>query len=181
VLVVGCGTGLDLEWIPAGVETTAGDLTPAMVERTRRRAERLGLRAEVRTLDAHRLELPDAAFDAVVLHLILAVVPDPGAAIREVERVLRPGGRAVVFDKWAPDDREPSLARRLLNLVASPLATYVTRRLGPLVAATSLRVEHREPAGVGGFFSIALLRKLTPGAAGPPGGTPTSSPGPRPR
>lgn len=159
VLVVGAGTGLDLEWIPPGVEVTAVDLTPAMVERTRRRAERLGRPVDARVMDAHALDLPDASFDAVVLHLVLAVVPDPVAAIREAERVLRPGGRATVFDKWVPDDREPSAARRLLNLVANLVATDVTRRLGPLVERTSLRVEHREPAGVGGFFSIALLRK----------------------
>lgn len=159
VLVVGCGTGLDLEWIPAGVETVAGDLTPAMVERTRARAARLGKPVVARVMDAQDLGLPDASFDAVVLHLILAVVPDPVAAIREAERVLRPGGRAAVFDKWVPDDRAPSAGRRLLNLAANLVATDVTRRLGDLVARTDLRVEQREPAGPGGFFSIAVLRK----------------------
>jgi ubiquinone/menaquinone biosynthesis C-methylase UbiE len=170
VLVVGCGTGLDLEWIPRGVEVVAGDLTPAMVERTRARAERLGRPVEARVMDAQALGLADASFDAVVLHLVLAVVPDPVAAIREAERVLRPGGRAAVFDKWVPDDSAPSPARRLLNLAANLVATDVTRRLGDLVAGTELRVEHREPAGAGGFFSIALLRRpggepLAPGEA----------------
>jgi ubiquinone/menaquinone biosynthesis C-methylase UbiE len=159
VLVVGCGTGLDLEWIPAGVETVAGDLTPAMVERTRARAARLGKPTDARVMDAQALGLPDASFDATVLHLILAVVPDPAAAIREAERVLRPGGRAAVFDKWVPDHRAPSAGRRLLNLAANLVATDVTRRLGDLVARTGFRVEHREPAGAGGFFSIAVLRK----------------------
>jgi phosphatidylethanolamine/phosphatidyl-N-methylethanolamine N-methyltransferase len=159
VLIVGCGTGLDLEWIPRGAEIVAGDLTPAMVERTRARAARLGIPVDARVMDAHVLDLPDASFDAVVLHLILAVVPEPVAAIREAERVLRPGGRAAVFDKWVPDDRAPSAGRRLLNLAANLAATDVTRRLGDLVARTGLRVEHREPAGPGGFFSIALLRK----------------------
>lgn len=159
VLIVGCGTGLDLEWIPRGAEIVAGDLTPAMVERTRARAERLEVPVDARVMDAHALDLPDASFDAVVLHLILAVVPDPAAAIREAERVLRPGGRAAVFDKWVADDRTPSAGRRLLNLAANLAATDVTRRLGDLVARTGFRVEHREPAGPGGFFSIALLRK----------------------
>ncbi|MET0400144.1 MAG: methyltransferase domain-containing protein [Longimicrobiaceae bacterium] len=164
VLVVGCGTGLDLEWIPRGVEVVAGDLTPAMVERTRARAGRLGRPVEARVMDAQALGVPDASFDAAVLHLVLAVVPDPVAAIREAERVLRPGGRAAVFDKWVPDDGAPSPARRLLNLAANLVATDVTRRLGDLVASTGLGVEHREPAGGGGFFSIALLRKPGPPA-----------------
>ncbi|HEU4558039.1 MAG TPA: class I SAM-dependent methyltransferase [Longimicrobium sp.] len=149
----------DLRYLPADVHVTATDLTPAMVERTRRRAAQLGRTVDARVMDAQALELPDASFDAVVLHLILAVVPDPAAAIREAERVLRPGGRAVVFDKWVPEGRRPSLLRRAANLVASAAATDITRRLGDVLAGTSFVVEHREPTGLGGFFSIALLRK----------------------
>lgn len=159
VLVDGCGTGLDLRFLPAAVHVTATDLTPAMVERTRRRAAQLGRTVDARVMDAQALELADGSFDAVVLHLILAVVPDPTAAIREAERVLRPGGRAVVFDKWVADGRRPSLFRRAANLVASAAATDITRRLGDVLAGTSFTVEHREPTGRGGFFSIALLRK----------------------
>ncbi len=159
VLVVGAGTGGDLPFLAEGVRTTAVDLTPAMVERTRRRADALGTEVDARVMDAQALDLPDGAFDAVVLHLILAVVPDPLAAVREAERVLRPGGRAVVFDKWVADGEAPSLARRLANPVARLVATDLNRRLGPLLAATSLRVEHREPAGPLGLFSITLLRR----------------------
>jgi ubiquinone/menaquinone biosynthesis C-methylase UbiE len=159
VLIVGCGTGADLPYFAAGVEVTAVDLTPAMVDRTRTRAAELGREVDARVMDAQALAIPDASFDAVVLHLILAVVPEPVAAIREAARVLRPGGRAVVFDKWVPDDRAPSLLRRAGNLLTNAVATDITRRLGPLVAATPLRVEHHEPAGRGGFFGITLLRK----------------------
>lgn len=159
VLIVGCGTGADLEYIAPGVEVTAVDLTPAMVERTRRRAAALGRPVDARVMNAQALDFADASFDALVLHLILAVVPDPAAAIAEAARVMRPGGRATVLDKWAPDDRPVSPGRRALNLVANVVATDVTRRLGPLVAGAGLVIKHREPAGLGGFFSIALLRK----------------------
>jgi ubiquinone/menaquinone biosynthesis C-methylase UbiE len=159
VLVDGCGTGADLDHLPAGVHVTATDLTPAMVERTRRRAAALGRPVDARVMDAHSLDLPDASYDAVLLHLILAVVPDPVAALGEAERVLRPGGRATVLDKWVPEGAHPSLLRRAANGVARIVATDITRQLGPLVAQTSLVVEHREAAGMGGFFSLALLRK----------------------
>lgn len=159
VLIDGCGTGADLAFIPDGVAVTATDLTPAMVQRTRHRALMLGRTVDTRVMDAQALEFADGTFDAVVLHLILAVVPDPVAAIREAARVLRPGGRAVVFDKWVPDDAHASAARRAANLVARVVATQITRKLGPLVDAAGLRVEHREGTGRGGFFSIALLRK----------------------
>lgn len=159
ILVDGCGTGADLPYLPSGVEVVATDLTPAMVERTRARARSLGLACDARVMDAQALAFPDASFDGVVLHLILAVVPDPVAALREVERVLKPGGRAVVFDKWVAEGRRPSILRRALNLVANAVATDITRSLGAVVAATGLREVHREPAGPGGFFSIAVLRK----------------------
>lgn len=159
VLVVGAGTGADLPHLPSGVEVVMGDLTPAMVARIRRRAARLGRAVRAEVMDGQALPLPDESFDAVVLHLIVAVIPDPAACLREAARVLRPGGRAVVFDKFVPDDREPSLARRLLNPLAGTLFTDVTRRLGPLLAGTGLRVERREPAMLGAWFEIALLRK----------------------
>jgi phosphatidylethanolamine/phosphatidyl-N-methylethanolamine N-methyltransferase len=159
VLIVGCGTGADLRFLPAGVDVVAVDLTPAMVERTVRRAAALGRPVDARVMNAQALELADSSFDAVILHLILAVVPDPAAAIREAERVLKSGGRATVFDKWVADHRAPSPLRRAANVAARALATDITRRLGPLVAETRLAVEHRESAGPGGFFSIALLRK----------------------
>lgn len=158
VLIDGCGTGADLDFLPAGVHVTATDLTPAMVERTRHRAQRLGRPVDARVMDAQALDFADGTFDAVVLHLILAVVPEPVAAVREAARVLRPGGRAVVFDKWVPDDVDPSLGRRAANLVARVVATEITRKLGPLAQAAGLRIERRETIG-GGFFSIALLRK----------------------
>lgn len=158
ILIDGCGTGADLDFLPPDVEVVATDLTPAMVERTRRRAQSLGRAVDARVMDAQALDLADTSFDAVVLHLILAVVPDPVAAIREAARVLKPGGRAVVFDKWVPDAAQASLARRAANLVAGVVATEITRKLGPLADAAGLRIEQRETIGRG-FFSIALLRK----------------------
>lgn len=159
LLIDGAGTGADLDHIPAGVQVTATDLTPAMVERIASRSRSLGRSVDARVMDAHALELPDASFDAVILHLIIAVVPDPSRAIREAARVLRPGGRAVIFDKFAPDEGRLSLRRRALNLVANTLFTDVTRRLPPLLHDAGLTLVHREAAVAGGLFEIALVRK----------------------
>jgi phosphatidylethanolamine/phosphatidyl-N-methylethanolamine N-methyltransferase len=159
VLIVGAGTGADLPLIPDGVEIVAGDLTPAMVERIRQRAEELGRRVTAELMDGQALPLPDAGFDAVILHLIVAVIPDPAACLREVARVMKPDGRAVVLDKFVPDEQTPSLGRRVFNLVTNTLFSDITRRLGPLAQEASLRVIHREPAALGGRFEIALLRR----------------------
>jgi ubiquinone/menaquinone biosynthesis C-methylase UbiE len=90
-------------------------------------------------MDGHALKFPDASFDAVILHLIVAVIPDPVKCLREAARVLRPGGRAVIFDKFVPDDQRPPLALRLPNPLTSLFGTEITRKLGPLLAESGLQ------------------------------------------
>lgn len=162
VLIVGAGTGADLPFIPATVRITAVDITQVMLQRLRQRATSLGMTVDVQVMDGQALEFSSEQFDAVILHLILAVIPDPIACIREVERVLKPGGRAVVFDKFIPDDQEPSLGRRFVNAITNLLFSDITRKLGPLVASTRLVLEHREETTIAGVpYQTVILRKPT--------------------
>lgn len=164
VLLIGAGTGGDLPYLPEYVDVLATDLTPAMLARARARA-RPGVRLAV--MDGQALELPDASFDAVILHLILAVIPDPARCLREAARVLRPGGRIVVMDKFLSEGVRPSLLRRLANVVTGLAATEINRRIGDILAgaAAPLTVVRDEAAALGGFFRILLLRKHDPAAS----------------
>jgi ubiquinone/menaquinone biosynthesis C-methylase UbiE len=90
VLIVGAGTGLDLDFLPSNVHVTAIDVTPAMLKHLERRAAGTGRPVTVRIMDARRLAFPDPSFDAVVMHLILAVMPEPERGVREAVRVLKP-------------------------------------------------------------------------------------------
>ncbi len=156
-LIVGAGTGEDLPCIPEGVFTLATDLTPAMLRRARDKA-RAG--SHLAVMDGHALASSSGAFDAVVLHLILAVIPDPAACLAEAVRVLRPGGRIAVFDKFVADGASPSWGRRLLNRLTRPIATDITRRLDDIIRDSQTRVSRvfDEPA-VGGKFRIVQLRR----------------------
>ncbi|WP_439881969.1 class I SAM-dependent methyltransferase [Pontibacter sp. MBLB2868] len=159
ILLLGAGTGLDLTYLHGFHNLTAIDITPGMIARLKQRAESLHLPVRAEVMDGQKLDFADNSFDAVILHLILAVIPDPVACIEEVERVLKPGGTAMVFDKFLPNDQKPSLLRRFFNQIASTLFSDINRSIGHIISYTSLRQEVNEPAALGGTFRIVRLRK----------------------
>jgi phosphatidylethanolamine/phosphatidyl-N-methylethanolamine N-methyltransferase len=159
VLIVGAGTGLDLPYIPSGVEITAIDVTPAMLGRLDRRATQLRRHVATQVMDARQLHFPDASFHAVIMHLIVAVMPDPEVGVREAARVLKAGGRIAIFDKFLRDDEHPSATRRLVNVLAKPLFSDLNRRLRPLIAATPLAIESDEAVAFGGAYRVVTLVK----------------------
>jgi phosphatidylethanolamine/phosphatidyl-N-methylethanolamine N-methyltransferase len=159
VLIVGAGTGLDLPHLQADADVTAIDITPAMLKQLETRAARSGRTVTARVMDARRLAFPDESFDAVIMHLIVAVMPGPLEGLREAARVLKAGGRMAVFDKFLGETERLSLKRRLLNLIAKPLFSDMNRRIEPLVAQTPLQIEHDEPVAFGGLYRILTLRK----------------------
>lgn len=162
VLVVGAGTGLDLDYLPPDLDVTAIDVTPAMLKHLARRAAGAGRTVTTRIMDARQLAFPDASFDAVILHLVLAVMPEPGRGLREAARVVKPGGRIAAFDKFLGDDQQPSLQRRLLNTLAKPLFSDLNSRLGPLVAMTPLVITHDEPVAFRGAYRVVTMMKPGP-------------------
>lgn len=159
VLIVGAGTGLDLDFLPSNVHVTAIDVTPAMLKHLERRAAGMDRSVTARIMDARQLAFSDSSFDAVVMHLILAVMPEPERGLREAVRVLKPGGRIAVFDKFLRDEERASLTRRLLNVIAKPLFSDLNRRLGPLIAGTRLVIEHDQAVAFGGAYRVVTLLK----------------------
>ena len=98
VLEIGCGLGTDgAQFAEAGADYTGVDLTEAAVELARKRFELFGLAGKFQTADAENLDFADESFDLVYSHGVLHHTPETGKAIREIHRVLRPGGKAVVM------------------------------------------------------------------------------------
>lgn len=160
VLVSGIGTGLDLPFLPEGPRYTGVDITPAMLDKARKRAALYTRNTlELRLGDVMALEFEDQSFDHVVMHLILAVVPSPARALGEAVRVLRPGGRILILDKFLkPGQRAP--LRRLISPLLARLATRTDVVFEEVLAqCAGLRIIEDEPALAGGWFRRIVLEK----------------------
>jgi ubiquinone/menaquinone biosynthesis C-methylase UbiE len=157
VLVSGVGTGLDMPWLPTLHRYTALDFNPAMLKRAKPRGAKLDV--EFVLGDSMALPFPDAKFDHVVLHLIVAVVPEPQRCLSEAARVLKPGGTIILFDKFLqPKQRAP--LRRVFNVITRRFATRMDVVFEEVLsAAPELEVESDVPMLGNGWFRGIVLRK----------------------
>ena len=105
VLEIGGGTGANLGYYGAGVESvTVTEPEPPMLKRLQRKAREQNSQATVLRAPAEDLPFEDASFDTVVSTLVLCGVDDQPRAVRELRRVLRPGGRLIFIEHVRADD-----------------------------------------------------------------------------
>ncbi len=158
VLVSGAGTGLDLPLLPSLHHYTALDFNAAMLARARPRAA--GLEVSFVLGDSMALPFADAQFDHVVLHLIVAVVPQPRHCLAEAARVLKPGGCIILFDKFLQPGQHAPL-RRVLNGLSRHFATRMDVVFEEVLSATpELELVSDTPMLAYGWFRAIVLRKV---------------------
>ncbi len=101
VLEIGPGTGPNLPYYPHNIHWIGIEPNPYMHPYLQQEAERLGLKIDLRTGTAERLEAEDNSMDAVVSTLVLCSVPNLDSTLQEVLRVLKPGGRFLFVEHVA--------------------------------------------------------------------------------
>ncbi|MCB1596478.1 MAG: class I SAM-dependent methyltransferase [Gammaproteobacteria bacterium] len=118
VVEIGAGNGVNFRYYPPGVRLIVYEPNPWMHERLRQAAGKYGLDCELRPVSAEQLDLPAQSVDAVVCTLVLCTVDDPGQILREVRRVLKPGGKFFFLEHVAAP--RGSGLRRVQDLLMRP-------------------------------------------------------------
>jgi ubiquinone/menaquinone biosynthesis C-methylase UbiE len=151
VLEIAIATGLNLPLYPADVEITGIEISPAMLEIARRRAQSLGHQVELVIGDAQALPFPDQRFDTVVCTIALCSIPDERQAVAEAWRVLRPGGRFVALEHVrSPNFIVRALERMLESYTVRTQADHLFREPAKTVQAVGFSIEYlkRQKLGI---------------------------------
>jgi len=149
-LEVGVGSGRNLPFYPPQVRLTAIDPDPQKVERAREHAAELALPGRFLVGDMQDLDFPDHSFDTVMCTLTLGAVEDQEQGMREMYRVLEPGGRLLMVDR--------------VGRVRFPLSFFEQRRRNPrqlprrLAVDAGFRVGHHDRLLLGTIERVVAHR-----------------------
>lgn len=150
-LEIGVGTGAGLPCHPPGVEVVGVDASAAMLARARRQAERLARKVELICADLHSLPFLDRSFDYVLGSFVFCSVGEPLTALRELARVLRPGGELRLLEHVRP--RSDRFTR-----VLDVLAPHFSKRTWELLPQAGWEIVREEDLDRWGLVRLYIAR-----------------------
>ncbi len=159
VLEVGVGTGKNMPFWPPAVKMTAIDLTPGMLNKAQRRAAELKLSVDLRLGDVQALKFPDASFDTAIATCVFCSVPDPVLGLRELKRVVKPGGLVILLEHMrSPNAVIGKIMDGLNPLVVRVMGANINRRTVENVRAAGWSIEQVQDLGMGGIVKLIVAQ-----------------------
>ncbi|HLA29933.1 MAG TPA: class I SAM-dependent methyltransferase [Pseudomonas sp.] len=144
VLEIGIGSGLNLEFYDAAkVSLIVGvDPSAAMQRLAKARAARIGIPVQMIALELGQIQAPTASFDSIVCTFTLCTIPDAVAALREMRRVLKPGGRLLFCEHGQSPERSVLRWQNRLTPLWKPLAggCHLNRDIAALISSAGFRI-----------------------------------------
>jgi len=139
ILEVGVGTGKNFAYYPRGINITGIDIADKMIPFAKKRADELGLSIKLLEGDVQNLSFPNDFFDTAVATFVFCSVPNPILGLKELRRVVKPGGEVLLLEHVRID-------RPVVGFLMDALNPLFVRLLGPNINRRT--VENVEKAGL---------------------------------
>lgn len=161
VLEVGVGTGLSLRHYGPEVRVTGIDFSEEMLAKARVKVAEMKLDQVVtlEQMDARSLDFPDNSFDTVVAMHVLSVVPEPEHVMKEIARVLKPGGKVVITNHFRRRDGALGLLEKLFAPLAEVIGWHSDFELDTVLGERTLTIEEQQPLPPLGMMTYLVLTK----------------------
>ena len=163
VLLVAVGTGVDIKHFPTGGEIVAIDISEEMLRKACARQKcYCGCLSLVRA-DALKLCFPDASFDTVVTSCTMCSVPDPSLALKELYRVLRPGGRLLMFEHVRSRNPIFGIVLDIMTLFTRRGGTEMNRDTLANVISAGFQITRVDSVFLDIILSVRGVKPVAPG------------------
>lgn len=161
VLEVGVGTGLSLPEYKADLNIVGIDLAPEMLERAQERVDQDGLTnvTGLHEMDASNLQFPDSSFDTVVAMYVITVVPNPEKVMRELARVVKPGGQILLVNHFSQEEGVRGWVERRMAPFADLVGWHSVFDVSRVMVCDDLKLVERQSLRPWGLFTMMRFRK----------------------
>lgn len=144
ILEVGIGTGENLRYYKKDQKITGVDFSPGMLKIAKEKAEGVSIDVELLEMDIQEMTFPENFFDTIVSTCVFCTVPDPITGLREVFRVLKPGGKAVFLEHMRSRNIVLNILLYIMNIFSKLIVgTSMVRRTQENIESAGFKVVER--------------------------------------